>query len=64
VAAKSTSDSTKVHPFPPNPNSSQSTITTVEREIREGGGDATAIPVDVRDYASVQNLVSKTIEAC
>jgi len=64
VAAKSSSDASKVHPFPPNPNSSQSTISTVEREIREGGGEATAIAVDVRYHDSVQNLVTKTIEAC
>lgn len=64
VAAKSTSDAAKVDPFPPNPNSSQSTISTVEREIREAGGEATAIPVDVREYESVQRLVAGTIEAC
>lgn len=62
VAAKSTSDAAKVDPFPPNPNSSQSTISTVEREIREAGGEATAIPVDVREYESVQRLVAGTIE--
>jgi NAD(P)-dependent dehydrogenase (short-subunit alcohol dehydrogenase family) len=64
VAAKSTSDAAKVNPFPPNPNSPQSTISTVEREIIEAGGEATAIAVDTRDYDSVQNLVAKTIEAC
>jgi len=37
-----------VHPFPPDPDSSQSTISTVEREIREAGGDAHALAVDVR----------------
>lgn len=62
VAAKSTSDAyAPATPFPPDPNSSQSTISTVEREIREAGGEATAIPVDVRDPASVQHLVDKTI---
>jgi len=64
VAAKSTSAAAKVHPFPPNPNSAQSTISTVEREIREAGGEATAIAVDVRDYGDVQRLVAGTIEAC
>ncbi|RKU48093.1 hypothetical protein DL546_008589 [Coniochaeta pulveracea] len=62
VAAKSTSDASKVTPFPPNPNSTQSTISTVQREIHEQGGEATAIAVDTRDYASVQNLVAKTVE--
>ncbi|KAI1484147.1 short chain dehydrogenase family protein [Daldinia eschscholtzii] len=62
VAAKSTSDAQTVVPFPPDPNSSQSTISTVEREIREAGGQATAVPVDVRDFASVQKLVDRTIE--
>lgn len=62
VAAKSTSDARSVVPFPPDPNSPQSTISTVEREIIEAGGRATAIPVDVRDFASVQKLVDRTIE--
>ncbi|KAL7626859.1 hypothetical protein AAE478_003633 [Parahypoxylon ruwenzoriense] len=62
VAAKSTSDARGVVPFPPDPNSPQSTISTVEREIVEAGGRATAIPVDVRDFAGVQALVDKTIE--
>ncbi|ORY19760.1 hypothetical protein BCR34DRAFT_2769 [Clohesyomyces aquaticus] len=61
VAAKSTSDASKVHPFPPDPNSQQSTISTVEREIREAGGEATAVAVDTRDYASVQRMVDQTI---
>jgi hypothetical protein len=63
VAAKSTSDASKATPFPPDPKSPQSTISTVEREIREAGGEATAVQVDVRDFANVQNLVDKTIEA-
>jgi hypothetical protein len=62
VAAKSTSDASKARPFPPNPNSSQSTISTVEREIREAGGEATAVAVDARDFSSVQRMVEKTIE--
>ncbi|KAI8959129.1 short chain dehydrogenase family protein [Daldinia sp. FL1419] len=62
VAAKSTSDAQSVVPFPPDPNTPQSTISTVEREIREAGGEATAIPVDVRDFASIEKLVGKTIE--
>lgn len=62
VAAKSTSDASKVSPFPPDPNSPQSTISTVEREIREAGGEATAIPVDTRDYASVRQMVEATVD--
>ncbi|ORY59109.1 short chain dehydrogenase [Pseudomassariella vexata] len=63
VSAKSTSDAQKLHPFPPDPNSPQSTISTVQREIVDAGGDATAIPVDTCDFARVQNLINKTIEA-
>ncbi|CAJ2510177.1 Uu.00g060770.m01.CDS01 [Anthostomella pinea] len=62
VAAKSISDAQSAVPFPPDPNSPQSTISTVEREIRQSGGEATAIAVDVRDFASVQALVDKTVE--
>jgi hypothetical protein len=62
VAAKSTSDASKVTPFPPDPNSLQSTISTVEREIREAGGKATAIAVDTRDFESVQKLVDSTVK--
>lgn len=62
VSAKSTSDARNASPFPPDPNSPQSTISTVEREIREAGGDATAIPVDVRDFDNIKKLVDKTIE--
>ncbi|TLS23392.1 uncharacterized protein PpBr36_05971 [Pyricularia pennisetigena] len=62
VAAKSMSDASKVLPFPPHQNSPDSTINTVEREIRAAGGDATAVQVDTRDFGSVQRLVEKTIE--
>lgn len=61
VAAKSTSNAYETTPFPPGPNSSKSTISTVEREIREAGGDATAIPVDVRDTAQIESLVKETV---
>jgi hypothetical protein len=61
VAAKSTSDASLVHPFPPDPNSQQSTISTVEREIREAGGEATAVVVDTRSYESVQAMIEKTV---
>ena len=49
-------------PFPPGPNSRQSTINTVEREIREAGGEATAIPADTSNPATIDELVRKTIE--
>jgi NAD(P)-dependent dehydrogenase (short-subunit alcohol dehydrogenase family) len=62
VAAKSTSTAADAIPFPPNPNSPQSTIATVEREIREAGGDAFALPVDTRDYDSITALFTKTVE--
>jgi NAD(P)-dependent dehydrogenase (short-subunit alcohol dehydrogenase family) len=61
VAAKSTSDASQTKPFPPDPNSSASTISTVAREILEAGGAATAIPVDTRDFASIQQLIDQTI---
>ncbi|GAD94168.1 short chain dehydrogenase family protein [Paecilomyces variotii No. 5] len=61
VAAKTTSDAYKTIPFPPEPNSSQSTINTVEREIRELGGDATAIPVDTRYVDQIHTLMDETV---
>ncbi|KAK6441423.1 hypothetical protein LTR95_002349 [Oleoguttula sp. CCFEE 5521] len=62
VAAKTTSDASQCHPFPPDPNSQQSTINTVAREITEAGGEALALPVDVRSFDDVSNMVSKIIE--
>ncbi|KAI1433617.1 hypothetical protein GGR50DRAFT_668021 [Xylaria sp. CBS 124048] len=62
VAAKSTSDAQNVVPFPPDPNSPASTISTVEREIREAGGEVTAIPLDARDPETIKRCVNKTIE--
>lgn len=62
VAAKSTSDASIAKPFPPDPNSQQSTISTVEREIREAGGDARAIVVDARHFESVQRMVAEAIK--
>ena len=35
----------------------------MEREIKESGGDATAIVVDTRDFDSVQAMVSQTVKA-
>ena len=61
VAAKSTSDASTTTPFPPDPNSPASTISTVAREIREAGGEATPLPVDTRDYTSIEALVANTI---
>lgn len=61
VAAKSTSDASRTDPFPPDPNSSKSTINTVEREIREAGGIATAVTVDTRDFTSVQRMIDETV---
>jgi NAD(P)-dependent dehydrogenase (short-subunit alcohol dehydrogenase family) len=61
VAAKSISDAYKTAPFPPDPNSSQSTINTVAREIKEFGGEATAIPVDTRDVEQINKLVEETV---
>ncbi|KAF3770164.1 hypothetical protein M406DRAFT_59249 [Cryphonectria parasitica EP155] len=63
VAAKSTSDAySSTTPFPPDPNSPQSTISTVEREIREDGGEAIAIAVDVRDFGSIEKLVEQAVQ--
>ncbi|KAK1756163.1 short chain dehydrogenase [Echria macrotheca] len=63
IAAKSqsTPDPDPSAPFPPDPNSRASTITTVEREIRSAGGEATAIPVDTTDIESINRLVASTI---
>lgn len=60
LAAKTTSDASKVTPFPPDPNSSASTISTVEREIFESGGQAAAVAVDVRDATQIQHAVDET----
>lgn len=62
VAAKTTSDAYNkdIH-FPPDPNSPHSTVNTVEREIRESGGDATALQVDTRDHEAVTHLVNETV---
>ncbi|KFA68768.1 hypothetical protein S40285_01236, partial [Stachybotrys chlorohalonatus IBT 40285] len=63
VAAKSITEPSKLAngPFPPDPNSSASTITTVAREITQAGGQATAIQVDVRSPGSIARLVNQTI---
>ena len=61
MAAKSTGNASSTASFPPDPNSSASTISTVEREIHEVGGTATAIPVDTRKIDSINLLVSSTV---
>ncbi|EKV19904.1 Short chain dehydrogenase family protein [Penicillium digitatum] len=44
-----------------NPNSSQSTINTVEREIRAVGGCAATVTVDVRDAAQIKHAIEETL---
>ncbi|KAK8161535.1 short chain dehydrogenase [Phyllosticta citrichinensis] len=63
VSAKSTSDASKANTFPPDPNSSLSTINTVAREIHEAGGEAVAIPADTRDSDAVKNMVDAAVAA-
>lgn len=62
VAAKTTSDASKTVPFPPDPNSSQSTIITVRKEIQDLGATAIAIAVDVRNVESVQSMVDHVVK--
>lgn len=62
VAAKTTSKISSNEPFPPDPNSSASTITTVAREIANAGGVAEAIAVDTRSPASVAQLFAQIRE--
>jgi NAD(P)-dependent dehydrogenase (short-subunit alcohol dehydrogenase family) len=63
VAAKSTSDAyAPSTPFPPDPNSPKSNISTVEREITEAGGRAKALTVDTRDFGSVERMVDDAIK--
>ena len=56
VSSKSDTLPTADAPFPPDPNSSASTIHTVNREIRERGGIVLAVPVDTRDPTSIKSL--------
>jgi hypothetical protein len=64
VSAKTTSDASSIpaSSFPPDPNSSQSTINTVAREITEAGGSSLALPVDVRNVENVKDLVDETVK--
>jgi NAD(P)-dependent dehydrogenase (short-subunit alcohol dehydrogenase family) len=58
VSGKSLSDVSAVHPFPPDPNSQQSTASTVAREIAEAGGTALALAVDTRSPESIEKLLA------
>jgi NAD(P)-dependent dehydrogenase (short-subunit alcohol dehydrogenase family) len=60
VAAKSSS-ANPPKTFPPDPNSSDSTIDTVAREIKEAGGPAYAHKVNVRSPESVTELIQWTL---
>jgi NAD(P)-dependent dehydrogenase (short-subunit alcohol dehydrogenase family) len=60
VAAKSSSKNPP-ETFPPDPNSSDSTIDTVVREVKEAGGKAYAHHVDVRSPESVDVLTNWTL---
>src|SRR5579859_3281383 len=57
--SSSTSHSSK--PFPPDPNSADSTIDTVVREITLLGGKAHAYPVNVRSAFSITALIDRVL---
>ncbi|KAK6004205.1 hypothetical protein QM012_009055 [Aureobasidium pullulans] len=59
VAAKTTSDPEKLASFPPDPNSSQSTINTVAKEIHLLGGNAVPMEVNTRSPDSVNALFAR-----
>lgn len=61
LAAKTTSDASRTTPFPPDPNSPSSTISTVAREIHETGGQASTVAVDVRDPDQIQHAFDETL---
>lgn len=63
VAAKTNSAPEPGAPFPPDPNSRQSTILTVQKEIELAGGEALALQVDTRDPDSVDALVKRTVQS-
>lgn len=62
IAGKTVSNAATTSPFPPNPNSQESTINTVAREVQDAGGDALPVQVDVRNYENVQDMVERVIE--
>lgn len=62
VAAKTVTDPSKPITAIPDPKSNESTITTVSYEIRQAGGEAHPVQVDVRSEESVNSLVQQTID--
>lgn len=62
IAGKTVSDAATATEFPPNPNSQTSTINTVAREVKEAGGDAIPVQVDVRSFENVQDMVDRVIK--
>jgi NAD(P)-dependent dehydrogenase (short-subunit alcohol dehydrogenase family) len=62
IAAKTTSDPSSLATFPPDPNSNDSTINTVAREINEAGGQSLAIKVDTRSVDSVNALFTQVVD--
>jgi len=63
VAGKSLSEASTINPFPPDPNTSASTCSTVAREITEAGGSALALACDTRDFESIQALFKTAHES-
>lgn len=59
IAAKTTSDPDKLASFPPDPNSSESTINTVAKEIHLLGGTAIPMEVNTRSSESVDALFAR-----
>ena len=62
IAGKSVSNASQTSPFPPDPDSQASTVDTVVREIREAGGAALPVHVDVRRFENVQGMIESVIE--
>jgi len=62
VVAAKTSSTKPPKTFPPDPNSPDSTIDTVAREIRESGGTAYPRQVNVRSPKSVDELIQWTLK--
>jgi len=64
ISGKTVSNAYTVSSFPPDPNSQESTINTVAREVGEAGGDALPVQVDVRSFENVQDMVERVIQVC
>lgn len=62
IAGKTVSNAATASPWPPDPNSQDSTINTVAREVQDAGGDALPVQVDVRSFENVQDMVERVIE--